>query len=452
MRIAVDRRRNYVRRVATGQAAEFLEHVQDPLFRNAYTLVFSTGLTSVLGLVYWVLVARLYSPGEVGANAAVISSLVFLAGLSMLNLRPLLSRFVPIAGQRSARLAAGAYAVCLTVAATAALVYLAGSQYWASTGPITALRGDLGLAVLFVTGTMAWTVFQLQDGILIGLRATGILMIENTLFGVAKMGVIVAFAALALVRGYAITVSWVLPMLVAVALVNLVMFRSLFPRHMRVRPVTDPIVRAATIVRLAAADYLGSLFALSYVALLPVIVINEVGAVAGGRFYIVWVISSTLQLIAPQMIASLTVETASDPSSFHVQGRRMLIGMLRILVPMGAIAVIAAPIILSVFGSTYEGDVRLLRLLVLAILPYSVNTLFIALLRVTVRPRRIVVIQASLAGLILGFTVLLIRPFGLEGVGIAFLAGQSIVAVVVLATSLRPLLVRPAVKSHVSDP
>jgi O-antigen/teichoic acid export membrane protein len=96
--------------------------------------------------------------------------------------------------------------------------------------------------------------------------------------------------------------------------------------------------------------------------------------------------------------------------------------------------------------------VRLLQLLVIAILPYSVNTLFIALLRVTVRPRRIVVIQASLAGLILGFTVLLIRPFGLEGVGMAFLAGQSIVAAVVLATSLRPLLVRAPAKSYASDP
>ncbi len=452
MRTAVERRRSYARQVATGQVAELVEHLRDPLFRNAYTLIFSTGLTSVLGLVYWVLVARLYSPGEVGANAAVISSLTFLAGLSMLNLRPLLSRFLPIAGQRTVRLAVGAYATCLIVAATAAIVYLAGSQYWAPKGPITALRNDLGLALLFVSSTMAWTIFQLQDGLLIGLRATGTLTIENVLFSVAKMGLVVVFAALALVPGYAITVSWVLPMVAAVGLVNLVMFRWLFPRHMRERPFTDPIVRAATIVRLAAADYLGSLFALSYVALLPVLVINEVGAIAGGRFYIVWVISSTLQLVAPQMILSLTVETASDPSTFHVQGRRMLIGTLRVLVPIGAVVVIAAPIILSVFGSTYEADVRLLRLLVLAILPYSINTLFIAMLRVTVRPRQIVVIQASLAGLILGLTVVLIRAFGLEGVGIAFLAGQSIVAAVVLATSLRPLLVRSPITSRKLEP
>ncbi|MEO8463591.1 MAG: hypothetical protein ABI555_10280 [Chloroflexota bacterium] len=452
MRTAVDRRRSYARHVATGQVAELVEHLRDPLFRNAYTLIFSTGLTSVLGLVYWVLVARLYSPGEVGANAAVISSLTFLAGLSMLNLRPLLSRFLPIAGQRTVRLAIGAYATCLIVAAIAAIVYLAGSQYWASNGPITALRNNLGLTLLFVSGTMAWTIFQLQDGLLIGLRATGTLTIENLLFGVAKIGLVVVFAALALVPGYAITVSWLLPMVAAVGLVNLVMFRWLFPRHMRERPFTDPIVRVATIVRLAAADYLGSLFALSYVALLPVLVINEVGAIAGGRFYIVWVISSTLQLVAPQMISSLTVETASDPSTFHVQGRRMLIGMLRVLVPIGAVVVIAAPIILSVFGSTYEGDVRLLRLLVLAILPYSVNTLFIALLRVTVRPRRIVVLQASLAGLILGLTVVLIRPFALEGVGIGFLAGQSIVAAVVLATSLRPLVMRSPITSRKLEP
>lgn len=440
MRFALDRRRDSTRAAAAGQLARLLEHLRDPLFRNAYTLIFSTGLTAALGLVYWVLVARLYSPGVVGANAAIISSLQFLAGLSMLNLRPLLGRIIPIAGRRAVRLAVSAYVCCLVVAAVASIVYLAGSQYWATDGPITTVRNDIALGSLFVAGTMAWTVFQLQDGLLIGLRATGMLMIENALFGVAKMGLVALFAAIALVGGYSITASWVLPMIIAVALVNVVMFRWLFPRHMDARPVTDPIVRMGTIVRLAGADYLGSLFALSYVALLPVIVIEQVGEVAGGRFYIVWVISSTLQLIAPQMIASLTVETASDPSTFHAKGRRMLIGMLRILLPILAFSVVAAPLILSVFGSTYGGDVGLFQLMVLAILPYSVNTLFIALNRVTVRPNRIVAIQAALAGLILGFTLLLIRPFGLDGVGLAFLAGQSIVAVVVLATSLRPLL------------
>ena len=34
-----------------------------PLYRNGYALVASSGLTSALGLVFWVLAARLYAAG-----------------------------------------------------------------------------------------------------------------------------------------------------------------------------------------------------------------------------------------------------------------------------------------------------------------------------------------------------------------------------------------------------
>ncbi|MEJ7696267.1 MAG: hypothetical protein WKF78_06530 [Candidatus Limnocylindrales bacterium] len=196
-------------------------------------------------------------------------------------------------------------------------------------------------------------------------------------------------------------------------------------------------------MRFAAADYVGSLFALTYVALLPVIVIDQVGAAAGGQFYIVWVVAGSLQLIPPQMISSLTVDTAANPENFARQGRRMVVAMFRILLPVCLITVVGAPIILSVFGPTYESAVPLLRLLVIAIIPYSLNVLYLALARSTVRPRRIIAVQAALACLILGSTFVLIGPFGLDGVGMAFLIGHAGVAAVLLLTSLRPILLRP---------
>ncbi len=417
-------------------------HLADPLFRHGYTLIVNTGLTSALGIVYWVLAARLYRADQVGINASVISSLVFLSGLAQLNLRPVLSRFIPVAGRRTARLALGSYASALLVAALAAVVFLLGSSIWASGGPIPIVRGEPLLATIFVGGTMLWTIFSLQDGVLVGLRATVWLTVENVVFGIAKIAVIVALATWPDARDIAIVASWLAPMVVAVAVVNLLMFRSLVPGHVRERPESSALVTAPRIARFAAADYLGSLFALTYLALLPVIVIDQVGVEAGGQFYIVWVIASSLQLVAPQLIASLIVETAADPSTFRRQGRRTLIVLLRILVPVCLLVALVAPSILSIFGETYVGEAGFLRLLVLAIIPQGINSLYVGLARIAVRPRRIVAMQAALAALILSISLLLVGPLGLEGVGLAFLIGHSVVAVVALATTLRPLIIR----------
>ena len=79
-----------------------------PLYRNGYALVASSGLTSVLGLVYWLMAARLYTPQAVGVSAALISAMTLLANLAQLNLKSALNRFLPRAGSASAGLRARA--------------------------------------------------------------------------------------------------------------------------------------------------------------------------------------------------------------------------------------------------------------------------------------------------------------------------------------------------------
>jgi O-antigen/teichoic acid export membrane protein len=427
-------------RRSQGRVGGFLGHLADPLFRHAYTLMVNTGLVSGLGLVYWVLAGRLYSPATVGRNAAVIASITFLAGVAQLNLRPVLSRFVPVAGRGSARLILFAYGISVVVAITAGLVYLATIDLWASSGPIPSIKNDAAAVAMFIAALVVWVIFALQDGVLIGLRSTILLTAENLAFSLAKIVVVVALAVLVVPPEYAITASWLGPMAVAVVAVNLLIFRRLIPVHLQGTRGTDRPISPARLVRFAAADYLGALLSLSYITLLPVIVINQAGEVAAAQFYIVWIIAASLQLLPAHMVLSLVVDTAVDPSTFRHQGRRMLIGMARILVPICVVSVIAAPLMLRLFGPSYEGATLLLRLLALSVLPYGINMLYLGRARVSVTGPRIVAVQAVLAGLILGLCLLLIPVMGVDGVGVAYLVGQGAVAAILLATVLRPLL------------
>ena len=132
------------------QLGRLVDHVQTPLYGGAYALILSSGSTSVLGMVYWTLAARLYEPSSVGVNAAVISSMTFLSYLAQLNMSGALSRFVPTAGAATRRLVSSAYLGGGRPVRVAALIFLAGVQHWAPEA--TGLVGSSPVAAWFVIG------------------------------------------------------------------------------------------------------------------------------------------------------------------------------------------------------------------------------------------------------------------------------------------------------------
>src|SRR5205823_5677123 len=109
--------------------------------------------------VYWILAARTYSAHAVGVNAALVSAMMFVAGVAQLNLMSALLRFLPTAGRRAFRLVLGAYVVGVCAAALAGVVFVAGVGFWAP--GLSVLRSNLGFGFWFVAATIAWTLFVL---------------------------------------------------------------------------------------------------------------------------------------------------------------------------------------------------------------------------------------------------------------------------------------------------
>ena len=51
-------------------------HLAEPLFRGAYSLMANTFATAVLGLVFWIVAARLFPTATVGRDSALVASMV----------------------------------------------------------------------------------------------------------------------------------------------------------------------------------------------------------------------------------------------------------------------------------------------------------------------------------------------------------------------------------------
>ena len=88
---------------APGAVGRLLAHVRTPLYRDGYALVANSAFTAASGLLYWIVAANAYTPHALGISAALISSMMFLAGIASLNLTNVLVRFLPEAGPNTVR-------------------------------------------------------------------------------------------------------------------------------------------------------------------------------------------------------------------------------------------------------------------------------------------------------------------------------------------------------------
>jgi hypothetical protein len=89
---------------------------RDPQHRDGLALVLSSGISSVVGLLYWVLAARLFPPHVVGVNTTLISTMTLLGITAQLNLGSALLRFVPVAGRSAGSLVGACYGTAVLTA------------------------------------------------------------------------------------------------------------------------------------------------------------------------------------------------------------------------------------------------------------------------------------------------------------------------------------------------
>src|SRR5439155_10253642 len=260
-------------------------HVRVPMYREAYALILSGVITSLVGVAYWVVAAHSYAPDVVGLNSVAISAMMLLAGVSQLNLASALTRFVPVSGKTSVRLVFFSYLASVLLAAALSAAFLVGVHRWL---PSLNLIGEtFWLGLLFVCAAMAWCIFVLQDAVLTGLRRAIWVPVENAAFSLTKLVLLVLFAGL--FPRYGIFTSWTTAVVVTLVPVTVLIFGRLLPRHVDATRdrASPPPLRQLT--RFVAADYLGALCWLASVTVVPIIVTLRVGPAENAYFSLAWV-------------------------------------------------------------------------------------------------------------------------------------------------------------------
>ncbi|MEV2265490.1 lipopolysaccharide biosynthesis protein [Nonomuraea africana] len=414
---------------------KILRDLRNPLFRNGYALMANTAITATLGMGYWLLATRFYTPEEFGSGQALITAMRLFASLTALGFVGALARFIPISGRRTAEVILRGYGLAAATGGAAAIGFLLTLPMW---GEIYAVLGGLGHGLFFLGAVLVWSVFTLQDVALTGLRKATWVPVNNLVFGLAKMGLLVALAG-SLPEG-GIFVSWMIPTAIALIPVNFLIFGIQVPKHVRETESTAQPPRLREMGRFLAGDFPGTLSMLAIVYLVPVLIAARVGEATFGRFSMAHTLGCMIELLAMNMAVSLTVEGSFDRSRLAANARRALKRALMIITPIIGVAFLAAPLILTVFGSDFAAEgTTLLRLMALAVLPRVLIEVYLSSLRALGKARKLAVVQIGLAVLVL-VSIMALFPFvGVNAVGYGLLLSELLVALLIFR-SLRKIL------------
>ena len=393
-----------------------------PVLRAGYALVLSSLATSALGGLFWFVAARRLSTESVGVGSALVAATTLLAGIANLGLKNGLLRFIPTAGSTTRRLIVRSYAVAGTCAIIAGTVFLAGLRIW--TPDLLFLRENAGAIIVFLATLAAWSVFVLQDSVLIGLGQADWVPAENIAFAIVKIGLLVSLVAIS--PNWGVFLSWAIPTFALIAVVNTGIFRVLLPR------VRSSVVKAApfrAVIRFSLADQVATLLWIATLDGLPLLVLRRSGAEAAAYYYLAAQIAYGLYFVSGCIGAALVAEGARDRGALANLHRRSTRQAFGLVAPATAMVIAAAPWLQGVFGRDYRTNATvLLQLLALSALPYTFTSLTLSRARVMGQMRVVIGGHAALFVLCVGLAAVLQERHGLNGVGVGVLVGQSVVA------------------------
>lgn len=339
-------------RSATDKVAGALRSLSsDRLMRNAGWLWVNTGVASILGLVLWVVAARLYSARQVGAVAATVAvaNLIMVAtalGLTETTIRHLQG----VENQRRFVIRN-----CLVVGG-AGLV--GGVVWWGIAHHLLVAEGvNPWLELVMLCGcSAAAAVNSITDGAIVAARRPVLLLFENAAGGLMKLSAI-AFVSLG---AFGLFLGWSLGTMLLAAVSLVVVFRVLDLRSSG----SANIPGAHTF---AASNWISGMASLATPGLTPLLVASSQGAKAATWVAIPLLTVPLLTAIPGFVSRSLFAEASKTPNELNVLVWRALPRALLLTALSSGIVVVAAPFVLRLFGPQYEAhSTTLLRLLALA--------------------------------------------------------------------------------------
>jgi len=175
--------------------------------------------------------------------------------------------------------------------------------------------------------------------------------------------------------------------------------------------------------------YIARIFEMLPSLLLPIIVLNVLGAEMNAYFFIAWSIMFFTTTISRSTSRSLLAEGSHDPTKLRDKAIRSLKFVFVLLFLVIATIYIFGEQILRFFGKGYaENALDVLKILLIGCIPYSFNIIYASAMMVVKNLRRVVAIYGGIAIVTIVAGYYLMLKFGLIGIGHAWILANILVS------------------------
>jgi len=215
---------------------ELKMHLKDPLFKNSYYILLTSGSISFFGLVFWIIVARFYSPENVGLASAILSMSQLICAFSTLGLNYSVIRFF---SQRDDRIKM--INSCFSLVGLSTMIFtiivIITLPYWSPT--LLSLRENYFLLVSFAVLTVLYSLFSLQSNVFIAARVMKLSFLQNLIFNLLRTPLplfFISFGVLGIVS------SWTVATAIAFLIGSLWLIPKVLPEYKRVLKLNKRIL------------------------------------------------------------------------------------------------------------------------------------------------------------------------------------------------------------------
>jgi O-antigen/teichoic acid export membrane protein len=400
-----------------------VEHIKSPLYRNSFFLMANTVLTSGLGFFFWMVVARFYTEAEVGWGSAVISAISLLSLLSVPGFGAALIRFLPKA-EKPQDMINACFTIGGVISVVLSVIFVAGLDVWSPA--LAFIKHNMIFAAAFVLFVLVQALSGMTASVFIARRRADFSLYRSAIFSLLKIPLPILLVLF--FHTFGIAASWGIATTVALA-VALFCFIPRVQPHYRPVPGLNPGVIGA-MWRYSAGSYPARLFDAAPGLILPVMVVNLLGAEQNAYFYVTWTIAVLLFAIPAAVARSLFAEGAHFEEDLPGNVARSLKFVFVILVPAVILVLLVGKWLLLLFGQNYStSGLLLLRILSVSALFIGMNSIYITTLRVEDRLKELTIMVGFIAVAALLGSYLVMPRAGLVGIGYVWLAVQGVVGI-----------------------
>jgi O-antigen/teichoic acid export membrane protein len=393
------------------------------LYRNAIWLMIGNSVGALLGFAFWTIAARFYTTEQVGLASATIAAMTLIQSISHLGMSYGIVRFLPSAGKKASSMINSSLTISTISSIIISIIFVLGLNIWSP--ELLSIKNNIYYFAGFVAFTTVSALNNIGDNVLIAKRHSGYSIIRTITFNFVKVILVVLLAGL--LKSYGILSSWGFGLIVSLLIALFILIPKTVPGYF---PKPRLAFRESfTLIKYSLVNNIAAVLWDIPSNVLPIIIINILGAASNAYFYIAWMLSANISLIAFSVSVSLFAEGSNKETVIDADAIKSLSMIIFILIPITIIVLIFGREILQLFGTDYStNDYGLLLVLMLTLFPMAVNQIYISTLRVKNKLMPCVLLSFFVMVVTLILAYFLMPVWGLFGVGIACLIGQAIAA------------------------